>query len=155
MATQIERAAKAEVLRLATVACCQYSNPNDYHKAMSRLKELSELTDNIVERARLGRFLRWKAMCNTVVSQKVREYRYRWLGLSAQRETEDRFEEWLMGKPIGVLQDGMLVIDSAGEMMPVMDRTQAEWMEFQTLGGRFRLACDTKAGVMIVSTFQC
>lgn len=152
--TQTERATKAEIQRLTAVVCSRYSSAHDYECAIVKLRELGGITDEIDQQATHGRILRWKDQCNSVLSQKVREYRYAWSELSAQHETDVRFEDWLIGKTVGVLQDDILVVDLAGKTIPVMRRTQAELMEFQLLYGRFRVACTADGKEMVISSFH-
>jgi hypothetical protein len=155
MATDVNPVTDSEVRRLILVVCSPYSKSEDYHQAMSKLVELNKLTDDLYARAILQRTYRRKAQCNAVVSHRVRQLTREWQGARSRHETESSFEDWIVGKSVGKVQQGWLVVDVDGRFITVMERRHAEQMLFRTIHGQFKLAYDARTCEMLVCTFTC
>lgn len=139
--------------RLARIVLCKYSTTADYERAMSILIDLGLYDGALRYAATQARVQRWQRQCNTVVSQKERQYSETWFRLKLHKETDEKLEDWIIGKSVGVMQRGLLVVTLNDVAIPVMPKEYAQLMTFYSFDGKFTLVCDDATDEMMIATF--
>jgi hypothetical protein len=146
------------VRQIIKVVQSSYTEPADFERAKEVLLALGIYVEDMRIRAERGRFDRWRWQCNAIVSHVERIHSKEWF--DAKTRTEDvqkdvwKLEDWILGKTIGHVQKGELVVELNGEGIPVMLREHAEVMKFWSLDGTFTLKYDDVAKTMIIGSFQ-
>ncbi|MET0979907.1 MAG: hypothetical protein ABWX90_01470 [Candidatus Saccharimonadales bacterium] len=144
----------AEVIqRLVRAVINRHTETRDYERAKVALIALG-LYDEAIERiAVAARIERWRRQCNAVVAYKERVHSDEWFQLKIDKQTEEKLEDWIIGKSIGVIKEGMLIVVANGVSIPVMPKEYAEIVVFDSFDGVFKLAYADDTNEMVISQF--
>lgn len=153
MATQLDTIATETIKRLVRTVSSRYTESADYQRAKSILTGMGLYDDTLRYTAAQARFERWRRQCNAVVSQRERYYSNQWLQLKTHNETDEKLANWIIGKSIGSIQNGMLVVVLRGVSIPTMPKEYAEVATFYSLDGKFTLACNDDMSAMAIDAF--
>lgn len=154
MAISTDKLTGDKIEQIIKVVQSTYTEPADFERAKEVLSALGIYVEDMRIRAERGRFDRWRWQCNAVVSHVERIHSEEWFLMKPTPEGKQKLEDWIVGKTIGPVQKGELVVELNGEPIPVMMRQHAEAMEFWSLDGIFTLKYDGAAKTMVIGSFH-